>query len=68
LPILYTPYLPELTNEYIEKTNQLPAFLLYEGRKIGTGSLLALFSEMFVKIQASKLPDQLRWKIQGIGS
>jgi hypothetical protein len=44
--------------EYIEKTNQLPAFLLYEGKKIGTGSLLALFSEMFVKIQASKLPDQ----------
>ncbi len=42
---------------YIEKTNHLPAFLLYEGKKIGTGSLLALFSEMFLKIQDSNLPD-----------
>ena len=44
---------------YIEKTNHLPAFLLYEAKKIGTGSLLALFSEMYMKIQDSNLPDQI---------
>ena len=45
--------------EYIEKINHLPSSLDYEGKKIGTGSLLALFSEMFVKIQESNLPDHL---------
>jgi hypothetical protein len=42
---------------HIDKTNHLPASLLYEGKKIGTGSLLALFSEMYNKIQDSQLPD-----------
>jgi hypothetical protein len=42
---------------YIEKTNHLPASLLYDGKKIGTGSLLALLSEMYIKIQDSNLPD-----------
>jgi hypothetical protein len=44
---------------YIEKTNHLPAFLLYEGKKIGTGSLLALFSEMYLNIQRANLPDHI---------
>jgi hypothetical protein len=43
---------------YIRETNHLPSSLTYEGKKIGCGSLLALFSEMFLKIQASGLPDQ----------
>ncbi len=48
-----------MARAYIEKTNHLPAFLLYEEKKIGTGSLLALFSEMFIKIQDSNLPDHI---------
>jgi peptidoglycan/xylan/chitin deacetylase (PgdA/CDA1 family) len=44
--------------EYIEETNHLPASLNYDGKKIGTGSMLALFSEMFLKIQDANLPDQ----------
>jgi hypothetical protein len=42
---------------HIDKTNHLPASLLYEGKKIGTGSLLAIFSEMYNKIQDSQSPD-----------
>ena len=48
-----------MAQAYIEKTNHLPAFLLFEGNKIGTGSLLALFSEMYLKIQDSNLPDHI---------
>ncbi len=44
---------------YITETNHLPAFLLYKGKKIGTGSLLALFSEMYVKIQGADPPGQI---------
>jgi hypothetical protein len=45
--------------EYIDKTNHLPVFLNYEGKKIGTGSLLALFSEMYLKILDANLPDHI---------
>ncbi|MCK4855645.1 MAG: hypothetical protein KAT31_15310, partial [Bacteroidales bacterium] len=48
-----------MARAHIEKTNHLPASLLYEGKKIGTGSLLALFSEMYNKIQDSQLPDHI---------
>jgi hypothetical protein len=51
--------LSEKALAFIEKSNHLPAYLSYEGKKIGTGSLLALFSEMFTCIQHSNLPDQL---------
>lgn len=45
--------------EQIKETNHLPSFLLYQDKSIGTGSLLALFSELYVKIQDSNLPDQI---------
>ena len=38
------------TLEAIEKTGHLPASLLYEGNRIGTGSLLALFSGLYTNI------------------
>ena len=44
---------------YIEETNHLPSSLLYNGKKIGTGSLLALFSEMYLNIQHANLPDHI---------
>jgi hypothetical protein len=47
-----------MARTYIEKTNHLPSSLDYQGKKIGTGSLLALFSEMFLKIQDPNLSDQ----------
>ena len=46
-----------MAQAHIVETNHLPAYLLYHGKKIGTGSLLALFSEMYLKIQGSELPD-----------
>jgi len=48
-----------MARAHIEKTNHLPASLHYEGKKIGTGSLLALFSEMYNKIKDSQLPDHI---------
>lgn len=45
--------------EYIENRGHLPALLSYEGQMIGTGSLLALFSELYLKIEDSKLSDLL---------
>ncbi|MCD4710639.1 MAG: hypothetical protein K8R52_07320, partial [Bacteroidales bacterium] len=45
--------------EYIENRGHLPALLSYEGQMIGTGSLLALFSELYLKVEDPKLPDQL---------
>jgi hypothetical protein len=44
---------------YITETNHLPSHLQHDGKKIGTGSLLALFSEMYVKIQEANPPDYL---------
>jgi hypothetical protein len=44
---------------YIDETNHLPPGLIYEGKTIGTGSLLALFSEMFLEIRADRMPDRL---------
>ncbi len=49
--------LAETAQAYIEKTHHLPASLSYDVKKIGTGSLLALFSDMYLKIQESELPD-----------
>jgi len=45
--------------EYMNETNHLPSALLYQDMKIGTGSLLALFSELYTKLQDSNLPDQI---------
>ncbi len=46
-----------MAQAHIEETNHLPAYLVYEGKKIGTGSLLALFGDMYMKIQQSAVPD-----------
>ena len=43
---------------YIKETNHLPSSLSYEGKMIGTGSLLALFSDMFLNIGASSQQEQ----------
>lgn len=45
--------------EYIIETNHLPSTLSLEDKLIGTGSLLALFSELYMNILNSNLPDQL---------
>ena len=45
--------------EYIKNTNQLPFVLHHQDKLIGTGSLLALFCELYAKIQDSNLPDQI---------
>jgi hypothetical protein len=37
----------------------LPVYILYEGKKIGTGSLLALFSDSYIKITDRKTSDQM---------
>jgi len=47
-----------MAGAYIKEHKHLPAFLLYEGKKIGTGSLLALFCDMYLQIQESRPPDQ----------
>ena len=46
-----------LAMAYITETNHLPSHLTYDGKRIGTGSLLALLSEMYVKIHDA--PDFL---------
>ncbi len=45
--------------EYIGNTGHLPTLLNYNGRMIGTGSILALFSELYLKIEESNLPEKL---------
>ncbi len=43
---------------YIRKSSTLPHWLLVDDRRIGTGSLLALFSEMFLEIQQGALSKE----------
>lgn len=43
----------------MEETNQLPPFLVREGKRIGTGSLLGLFSTLYLRINDQELPDQM---------
>ena len=45
--------------EYIENRGYLPASLSYKDQRIGTGSLLALFSKLYLKIGDPDLPEQL---------
>jgi hypothetical protein len=45
--------------QYIEETGHLPASLKFEGQHIGTGSLLALFSELYAKIAIGETLDQI---------
>ena len=45
--------------EYVKKTDHLPSVLYFEDKLIGTGSLLALFSELYTKIQDSNMPDRV---------
>ncbi len=42
----------------VEETDHLPTFVTTEGIRIGTGSLLALFSDMFLQISDQEVPDQ----------
>lgn len=51
--------LSDKAQEYIQNTGHLPAYLSYEDQMIGTGSVLALFSELYLKIEDQNLPDQL---------
>jgi hypothetical protein len=43
---------------YIHSSNTLPHWLLVDDSRIGTGSLLALFSEMFLEIQQGALSEE----------
>ncbi|MGW8316661.1 MAG: hypothetical protein ACWGNV_13750 [Bacteroidales bacterium] len=45
--------------KFCEASGHLPAFLLYEGKKIGTGTLLALFSDYYLRMDQKTIPDQL---------
>jgi hypothetical protein len=45
--------------EYIRKTNHLPPVQLLSEALVGTGSMLALFSKMYLDISKGHLPDQL---------
>lgn len=42
----------------IEETSILPHHLLLDGKTIGTGSLLALFSEMFLALRSESIPGE----------
>jgi len=44
--------------ELIKKSNMLPHQLLLDDKAIGTGSLLALFSEMFLSLRAESVPEE----------
>jgi hypothetical protein len=44
---------------YILETGHLPSSLTYEDKQIGTGSMLALFSEMYLKITTGSPPEQV---------
>ncbi len=45
--------------EYILDTDHLPSALLLDEHTIGSGSLLALFSKMYLEILKGTVPDQL---------
>jgi len=45
--------------EYIKNKGHLPAILSYEDQKIGTGSMLALFSSLYLNIDNPNRPEQL---------
>jgi hypothetical protein len=42
----------------IEKSSMLPHHLLLESKAIGTGSLLALFCDMFLCLRAESIPGE----------
>jgi hypothetical protein len=46
--------LAEKTNSHIAQSGHLPSFLEVEGRTIGTGSLFALFSAVFLDMESGK--------------
>jgi hypothetical protein len=43
---------------FVQNSNTLPHWLLVDGHRIGTGSLLALFGEMFLEIQKGSLSEE----------
>jgi hypothetical protein len=45
--------------QVILNTGHLPAFLKYHEKKIGAGSLLALFSSLYLDIENSDIPPQI---------
>jgi peptidoglycan/xylan/chitin deacetylase (PgdA/CDA1 family) len=49
--------LAEEADEFIETEGSLPPWLTVDGAKIGTGSLLALLSQLFLDLSASEVPD-----------
>ena len=59
IPVMGVFDLSVRAHAYIDETGHLPANLNYKGQKIGTGSLLALFSELYVKTGKSNLPEKL---------
>lgn len=44
-------------DEFIAAAGSLPSWLTVDGARIGTGSLLALFSELFLDLSADEAPD-----------
>ncbi len=51
--------LSEMADKHIHETGQLPASLQYNDQIIGTGSILALFSELYLEIDDPNLPELL---------
>ena len=52
--------LARLAYDYVKINNRLPHALSINDKKIGAGSLLALFSKMYIVINASEIPDSIQ--------
>jgi len=49
-----------LAYDYVKTNNRLPHTLSVNDKEIGTGSLLALFSEMYIAITTGEIPDSIQ--------
>jgi hypothetical protein len=59
VPAAEVLHLAQQAQQVIRETGHLPSELTYNEKKIGTGSLLAMFSSMFNRIKNSDIPGQI---------
>ena len=52
--------LARLAYDYVKINNRLPHALSVNDKEIGAGSLLALFSEMYIAINTGEIPDSIQ--------
>jgi hypothetical protein len=53
------PLLAQEALKYVDQKGHLPPSIEHQGDRIGTGSLLALFSDGYIKTKDLELPDQM---------